>query len=180
MTADAAGHDARGGAVIRSAVPSDVPRIRELIAELADYERSLDHVAATTADLHAALFAVHPAVFVHVAEVNEKVVGFALWFVNFSTWLGKHGIYLEDLYVTPAMRGRGIGKALLGELAGICLQRGYGRLEWWVLDWNAPAISFYRSIGATPMSEWNVYRLTGRTLADLAHTPRRHDEIAEP
>ena len=159
-------------ALIRPAVPSDVPRISGLIAELADYERSLDQVTATEADLHAALFAEHPAVFGHVAEVEEQVVGFALWFINFSTWLGKHGIYLEDLYVTPAMRGRGIGRALLRELAGICVPRGYGRLEWWVLDWNSPAISFYRSIGAVPMSEWTVYRLTGTTLADLAHTMR--------
>ncbi len=156
-------------------MPSDVPRISALIAELADYERSLDQVTATPADLHAALFAADPAVFVHVAEVDELVVGFALWFINFSTWLGKHGIYLEDLYVTPAMRGRGIGRALLRELAGICVRRGYGRLEWWVLDWNSPAISFYRSIGAVPMSEWTVYRLTGTTLADLAE----NDEIAK-
>ena len=159
-------------ALIRPAVPSDVPRISGLIAELADYERSLDQVTATEADLRAALFAEHPAVFGHVAEVDEQVVGFALWFINFSTWLGKHGIYLEDLYVTPAMRGRGIGRALLRELAGIAVQRGYGRLEWWVLDWNSPAISFYRSIGAVPMSDWTVYRLTGTTLADLAHTTR--------
>ena len=93
------------------------------------------------------------------------MVGFALWFLNFSTWLGRHGIYLEDLYVTPAMRGRGIGKALLAELAAICVRRGYGRLEWWVLDWNAPAIGFYRSIGAEPMSEWTVQRLTGPALS---------------
>jgi GNAT superfamily N-acetyltransferase len=157
-------------ALIRRAVPSDVPRISGLIAELADYERSRDQVTASQADLHAALFADDPAVFAHVAEVDEQVVGFALWFINFSTWLGKHGIYLEDLYVTPAMRGRGIGRALLRELAGICVQRGYGRLEWWVLDWNSPAISFYRSIGAMPMSDWTVYRLTGTTLADLADT----------
>src|SRR5215472_13525965 len=123
----------RAAAVIRPAVPADVQRISELIAELADYERSLDQVTATTADLHGALFADQPALYAHVAQVGDTVVGFALWFLNFSTWLGKHGIYLEDLYVSPQMRGRWIGTALLRELAAICEQRGYGRLEWWVL-----------------------------------------------
>lgn len=153
---------------IRPARRSDVPRILELIRELADYERALDQVTATAEGLSAALFAPQPAVFVHVAVAGDEVVGFALWFLNFSTWLGRHGIYLEDLYVTPAMRGRGIGKALLAELAGICVRRGYGRLEWWVLDWNASAIGFYRSIGAEPMDEWTVQRLTGRALRALA------------
>jgi GNAT superfamily N-acetyltransferase len=159
---------ADSSAVIRPADPADVPRITELIRELAEYERSLDEVRATAAELHAALFAPRPTVFAHVAVGGDEVVGFALWFVNFSTWLGKHGIYLEDLYVTPAMRGRGIGAALLRELAAICAERGYGRLEWWVLDWNSPAIGFYRSIGAEPMSEWTVYRLAGQALTDLA------------
>ena len=156
------------GALIRSATPDDVPTILELIRELADYERSLDEVEATEDGLRAALFAARPAVFAHVAELDGEVVGFALWFLNFSTWLGKHGIYLEDLYVTPATRGRGLGKALLAELAAICEREGYGRLEWWVLDWNEPAIGFYRSIGAEPMSAWTVQRLSGRPLADLA------------
>ena len=154
--------------MIRPATPGDVPRILELIRELADYERALDEVTATTDGVRAALFAAEPAVFAHVADVDGVVVGFALWFVNFSTWLGLHGIYLEDLYVTPAMRGRGLGKALLAELAAICVRRGYGRLEWWVLDWNEAAIGFYRSIGADPMSEWTVQRLSGQALADLA------------
>jgi len=168
----------RGPVRIRPATAPDVPGILGLIRELADYERSLDQVTATAADLHAALFADHPAVFAHVAAADDgPVVGFALWFVNFSTWLGKQGIYLEDLYVTPAMRGLGIGRALLAELAAICAQRGYGRLEWWVLDWNAPAIGFYRSIGATAMSEWTVYRLTGQPLADLARAVARDDGI---
>jgi len=162
-----AGTPARG-ALIRSATPDDVPTILELIRELADYERSLDEVEATEDGLRAALFAARPAVFAHVAELDGEVVGFALWFLNFSTWLGKHGIYLEDLYVTPATRGRGLGKALLAELAAICEREGYGRLEWWVLDWNEPAIGFYRSIGAEPMSAWTVQRLSGRPLADLA------------
>ncbi|MDR2983750.1 MAG: GNAT family N-acetyltransferase, partial [Nocardiopsaceae bacterium] len=153
---------------MRPAVPGDVPRILELIRELADFERSLDEVIATEDGLMRALFADKPAVFTHIAEVDGEVIGFALWFLNFSTWLGKHGIYLEDLYVTPAMRGRGIGRALLAELASICVREGYGRLEWWVLDWNEAAIGFYRSIGAEPMSEWTVQRLTGRPLSDLA------------
>jgi GNAT superfamily N-acetyltransferase len=147
------------GVTIREAEPADVPRILEL---------SLDQVIATVRELGAALFAEQPAVFAHVADVDDTVVGFALWFVNFSTWLGKHGIYLEDLYVTPAARGRGVGKALLAELAATCVRRGYGRLEWWVLDWNEPAIGFYRSIGAEPMSEWTVQRLSGSALTGLA------------
>jgi GNAT superfamily N-acetyltransferase len=165
-----------GAFAVRSARPADVPRILELIRELADYERAPDQVVATAEDLGAALFADQPAVFAHVAEFetmrhprgDPEIVGFAMWFVNFSTWLGRHGIYLEDLYVTPAMRGRGVGKALLAELAATCVRRGYGRLEWWVLDWNEPAINFYRSIGAEPMSDWTVQRLSGAALADLA------------
>jgi GNAT superfamily N-acetyltransferase len=149
-----------------------VPRILELIRELADYERAIDQVTATADGLAAALFAPRPAVFAHVAVAGDDVVGFALWFLNFSTWLGRHGVYLEDLYVTPSMRGRGIGKALLAELAAICERRGYGRLEWWVLDWNTPAIGFYRSIGAQPMSEWTVQRLDGKPLRDLAASRR--------
>jgi GNAT superfamily N-acetyltransferase len=164
-----AGHPSHPlGVFVRRAEPADVPRILELIKELADYERSLDQVSATTHELSAALFAEQPAVFAHVAEVDDIVVGFAIWFVNFSTWLGKHGIYLEDLYVTPAVRGRGVGKALLAELAATCVRRGYGRLEWWVLDWNESAIGFYRSIGAEPMSEWTVQRLSGAALTGLA------------
>src|SRR5262249_13668286 len=153
---------------IRPAAVTDVPRILALIRELADYERSLDEVTATEDGLRAAMFDAQPAVFAHVAVVDGEVVGFALWFLNFSTWLGRHGIYLEDLYVTPVMRGRGIGKALLAELAAICVRRGYGRLEWWVLDWNAAAIGFYRSIGAEPGSEWTVQRLSGPALRDMA------------
>jgi GNAT superfamily N-acetyltransferase len=158
--------------VIRSATPADVPAIHRLIRELADYERSLPEVTATEQDLRDSLFCADPALFSHVAEHEGSVVGFALWFLNYSTWLGKHGIYLEDLYVSPQLRGRGLGKALLAELAGICVQRGYGRLEWWVLDWNAPAIGFYRSIGAVGMDEWTVQRLTGPALVELAATRR--------
>lgn len=153
---------------VRPAGQDDVASISELITELAAYERSADQVTATEDDLRAALCADQPALFGHVAVAGGDVVGFALWFVNYSTWLGKHGIYLEDLYVTPDLRGQGIGKALLAELAAICVRRGYGRLDWWVLDWNTPAIGFYTSIGAEAMSEWTVYRLAGQPLADLA------------
>jgi GNAT superfamily N-acetyltransferase len=174
-----------GPVTIRPAAAGDVPRIVELIRELAEYERSLDQVAVTEDDLRAALFAAQPAVFAHVAvaagpAADGPVVGFALWFLNFSTWLGRHGIYLEDLYVTPAMRGRGIGKALLAELAATCVRRGYGRLEWWVLDWNAPAIGFYRSIGAEPMSEWTVQRLAGPALSQLAAAVAPSERIMPP
>lgn len=167
---------------IRPALPEDVERINELIRELAEYERSADQAVATAEDLRAALFASQPALFGHVAvlaggDEPEEVVGFALWFINYSTWVGKHGIYLEDLYVTPQMRGRGAGKALLAELASICVRRGYGRLDWWVLDWNEPAIGFYRSIGAEAMSEWTVYRLAGQSLADLARTVDRPGSV---
>jgi GNAT superfamily N-acetyltransferase len=160
--------EAAGGVVIRPARPGDVERIYELIIELATYERSADHVESSAEDLRAALCAPEPALFGHVAVTGEQIVGFALWFVNYSTWSGKHGIYLEDLYVRPEMRGQGTGKALLATLASICVQRGYRRLEWWVLDWNTPAIGFYESLGAIAMSEWTVHRLTGPPLADLA------------
>ncbi len=154
--------------MIRPAQPDDIPAIYQLIRELGEYERSLDEVTGTEDDLRRALFAARPAVFAHVAEQDGRVAGFALWFVNYSTWLGRHGIYLEDLYVTPELRGRGLGRALLAELAAICVRRGYGRLEWWVLDWNEPARGFYAALGATPMDEWTVHRLTGQALRQLA------------
>jgi GNAT superfamily N-acetyltransferase len=160
--------------MIRPARPQDVPRIHQLIRELAGYERSLTEVTATEDDLRGALFAARPAVFAHVAEHEGAVAGFALWFLNYSTWLGRHGIYLEDLYVTPALRGAGLGRALLAELARICVQEGYGRLEWWVLDWNSAARGFYEYLGAVAMDEWTVHRLTGpalRALADAAGGP---------
>jgi GNAT superfamily N-acetyltransferase len=154
--------------MIRPARPQDVSAIHQLIRELADYEKSLDRVAATEEDLRRALFAEQPALFAHVAEQDGAVAGFALWFLNYSTWLGQHGMYLEDLYVTPEVRGSGLGRALLAELARICVQRGYGRLEWVVLDWNEPARGFYRSLGAVAMNEWMVHRLTGPALHALA------------
>lgn len=156
---------------IRPAQPTDVGAILQLVRDLAEYERSLEHVEATEEQLQAALFGDAPAAYAHVAEHEGKVVGFALWFLNFSTWRGRHGIYLEDLYVRPEMRGKGFGAALLRELARICVERRYGRLEWWVLDWNVDAHEFYRRAGAEPMDEWTVWRLTGAALVQFANNP---------
>ena len=155
---------------IREATPADVPEILAMIHELADYEKAPHEVVTTPGLLREALFGADPAVYALMAEDDETgaVVGFALWFRNFSTWLGRHGVYLEDLYVRPSHRGHGYGKALLQELARIAVERGYGRFEWWVLDWNTPAIDFYRSIDAVPMDEWTVYRVTGDALGRLA------------
>ncbi|GAA2963407.1 L-amino acid N-acyltransferase YncA [Actinokineospora diospyrosa] len=152
---------------IRRVEPSDVDAIVGLVYELAEYERARHECHLTAEQLTAALFGDSPALFGHVAEVDGRVVGCALWFLNFSTWRGKHGIYLEDLYVTPSMRGHGLGKALLQTLAKECVDNGYQRLEWSVLDWNEPAIGFYKSLGAVPMDEWTVYRLTDQALTDL-------------
>jgi len=154
--------------LIRPARPADIGVIHALIRDLAAYERGLDQVTATEDDLRAALLAPQPSLFAHVAEADGQVVGFALWFISYSTWAGRHGIYLEDLYVTPEQRGHGHGRALLAGLARICVQRGYRRLEWWVLDWNTPARGFYASLGATAMDAWTVHRLTGPALAALA------------
>ncbi|MFD7558644.1 GNAT family N-acetyltransferase [Streptomyces sp. NPDC059835] len=155
--------------MIRTAVIGDVPVIHAMIRELAAYEKVPHEARAGEEQLREALFGERPAVFAHVAESEEdgEVVGFAMWFLNFSTWRGVHGIYLEDLYVRPGVRGGGHGKALLRELARICVERGYERLEWSVLDWNSPAVDFYRSLGAVPMDEWTVYRLTDGALAEL-------------
>ncbi|WP_055490529.1 GNAT family N-acetyltransferase [Streptomyces sp. TP-A0356] len=154
--------------MIRIATPDDVPVIHALIRELAAYEKAPDEARATPEQLSEALFGARPAAFAHVAEDDgSEVVGFALWFLNFSTWRGVHGIYLEDLYVRPESRGAGHGRALLTELARICVARGYERLEWSVLDWNRPAIEFYEALGARPQDEWTVYRLTDGALAEL-------------
>ncbi|MFJ7422141.1 GNAT family N-acetyltransferase [Streptomyces uncialis] len=159
--------------MIRTAVPDDVPVIHAMVRELAAYEKALHEVRATEEQLRTALFGDHPAAFAHVAQDAEtgEAIGFALWFLNFSTWRGVHGIYLEDLYVRPERRGGGHGKALLTELARICVDRGYERLEWSVLDWNTPSIDFYRSLGATPQDEWTVHRLTDKALKSLAARP---------
>ena len=154
--------------MIRTAVPEDVTTILRLVRELAEYERALHEVRATEEDLRDGLFGPEPRVFAHVAEHESEVVGFALWFLNYSTWLGRHGIYLEDLYVSPKARGHGYGKALLSELGRIADERGYGRVEWSVLNWNDPAIGFYKSLGALPQDEWTVYRVTGDAIGDLA------------
>jgi GNAT superfamily N-acetyltransferase len=154
--------------MIRAAVPADVPVIHAMIRDLAEYEKALHEVRATEEHLRAALFGERPAAYAHIAQDESgEPVGFALWFLNFSTWRGVHGIYLEDLYVRPEARGGGHGKALLRELARICVERGYERLEWSVLDWNTPSINFYKSLGARPQDEWTVYRLTDEALAEL-------------
>lgn len=154
--------------MIRPARSEDVPTILDLIKELADYERAPDQVEATETSLRESLFGADPAVFCHVAEHEGQIAGFALWFLNFSTWKGRHGIYLEDLYVRPHLRGFGYGTELLRTLARIATDRGYGRFEWWALDWNEPAIRFYKSIGAEAMDAWTVYRVTGHALDELA------------
>lgn len=156
---------------VREARESDLDRIRQLIVDLATYERSAHEVKTTTEQLRAALFGPQPAAYALVAEWQQQVVGLALYFRNFSTWEGVHGLYLEDLYVMPEYRGSGLGKALLMSLAELTVERGYARLEWAVLDWNQPAIDFYRGLGAVPMDEWTVYRLSGEPLAAAAATP---------
>ncbi|MEV0256169.1 GNAT family N-acetyltransferase [Streptomyces sp. NPDC050732] len=155
--------------MIRTATPADVPVIHALVRDLAAYEKVPDEARATEEQLREALFGERPAAFAHIAEddTSGEAVGFALWFLNFSTWRGVHGIYLEDLYVRPEARRGGHGKALLTELARICVERGYERLEWAVLDWNEPSINFYKSLGALPQDEWTVYRLTDDALTAL-------------
>ncbi|MET9364137.1 GNAT family N-acetyltransferase [Streptomyces sp. NPDC006632] len=154
--------------MIRNATLDDVPVIHRMIGELAAYEKCPDEARATEAQLREALFGEHPAAFAHIAQDESgEAVGFSVWFLNFSTWRGVHGIYLEDLYVRPEARGGGHGKALLAELASICVSRGYERLEWSVLNWNAPTIAFYESLGARPQDEWTVYRLTDGGLRKL-------------
>jgi GNAT superfamily N-acetyltransferase len=157
---------------VRPIRPDDVPAVVGLVRELADYERALHEVRLTEEQLHERLFGEAPALFGHVAEHGGQVVGMALWFLNFSTWRGTHGIYLEDLYVSPPHRGTGLGKELLRTLAALCVERGYSRLEWSVLDWNTPSIDFYRAAGAEPMDEWTVFRLTDDALTEFARNRR--------
>ncbi|GAB3262426.1 GNAT family N-acetyltransferase [Alteromonas gracilis] len=153
---------------VRPARPEDVPAILRLVHALAAYEREAEAVEATEDDFARVLFGATPTAWCHVAEVDGEVVGIAVWYLSFSTWTGGNGIWLEDLFVLPEHRGAGLGQALLAALAGVCVERGYRRLEWWVLDWNEPSIGFYRSLGAEAMDEWTTYRLTGEALDGLA------------
>lgn len=156
--------------MIRPARAADIPAIYQLVRDLASYENALADVTGSEDQLRRALLAEPPAVFAHVAEHDGQVGGFALWYLSFSTWTAGHGIYLEDLYVKPELRGLGLGRALLAELARICVARGYPRLEWAVLDWNTPSRGFYASLGAAEMSEWVINRLSGPALRELAAT----------
>jgi GNAT superfamily N-acetyltransferase len=153
---------------IATATEDDVPLILSFIRKLAEYEKLLHLVVATESDIHNNVFGPNPVAEVLLAYWDAEPVGFALFLRNFSTFLGQAGIYLEDLFVDPEHRGKGIGKALLVRLAKITVERGYGRLEWAVLDWNTPSIEFYRSLGAVPLDEWTAYRLTGDALSRLA------------
>ena len=152
---------------IRYARKADAPRILELINDLAHYEKAPLEVKATLQQIEQFIFGENPIAFCHVAEDHGKVIGISIWFLNYSTWIGKPGIYLEDLYVDSAHRGKGYGLALLKELGKICVERDYERLQWWVLDWNQPSIDFYESLGAVPMDEWTVYRVSGDALKKL-------------
>ena len=153
---------------IRQAEPRDGSLIYALVRELADYERLSHEVDGTEQQLVEALFSPQPRLFCDIAEWNSEPAGFALWFLNFSSFRGRFGVYLEDLFIRPAFRGRGLGKALMEELAQRCTKEGWTRFEWAVLDWNKPAIDFYRGIGATVMDDWRICRLTGAALANFA------------
>ena len=166
--------------MIRPATPADLPVLHALIRELADYERALSEARATEEQLRTALFGPDPVAHALIAadDTTAEPAGFALWFRNFSTWTGTAGLYLEDLYVRPPARGAGHGKALLAALAAICVERGWSRFEWSVLDWNEKALGVYRSIGARPQDEWTVQRLTGPALAALAAQAAKSDVSA--
>ena len=154
---------------IRPAKREEVGEVLQLIQDLATYEKAPDQVEASEDDLLNTIFVKDPRVFCDLVEVDGQIAGMAIWFLNYSTWQAKHGIYLEDLYIKPEFRARGYGKALLKHLAQICDKEGYGRLQWWVLDWNSPAIEFYKSFGAEAMDEWTVYRTSGQALKDLGN-----------
>lgn len=156
------------GAILREARPGDEAGLLACIRGLAEYEREPDAVENTVDALTRTLFGETPHAFAHVVERGGEIVGIAIWFLTYSTWTGTHGIWLEDLFVDDAQRGRGYGKALMASLAAVCVERGYARFEWSVLDWNEPSIAFYRSIGAVPMDEWTTQRLTGVHLEELA------------
>ena len=156
--------------MIREATPADAPAIIELIRGLADYERSLDQVEITAEQLHTALFGDNAVAGCYVAEEDGTAIGMALWYRTFSTWTGEMGLYLEDLFVQPDRRGAGHGRALLARLAQHCVEHGWVRFEWAVLDWNLPAIGFYEALGAKPMDRWTTYRITGLDLVRLARS----------
>jgi GNAT superfamily N-acetyltransferase len=154
---------------IRPARQEEVGIVLQLIHDLAVYEKAPNEVEATEKELLETIFSSDPKVFCDLVEVDGEIAGMAIWFLNYSTWQGKYGIYLEDLFIKPEFRGRGYGKALLKHLAKVCDEKGYGRFQWWVLDWNTPAIEFYRSLGAVAMDEWTVYRVSGQALKDLGN-----------
>ena len=154
--------------MIRAARIEDAEEILALIYELAVYEKASEEAKATAELIQQSFFCNEPKVFCEIVEHEGEIAGFAIWFLNYSTWQGLHGIYLEDLFIRPRFRKLGYGKDLLKYLANICKERGYGRFQWWVLDWNTPAIDFYTSLGAKAMDEWTVYRISGKELNDLA------------
>lgn len=160
---------------IRPATIADTEEILAMIYELALYEKAPDEAQATREQIVDTFFCQDPKVFCEIVEVDGAIAGLAIWFLNYSTWQGKHGIYLEDLFIRPEFRGAGYGKALLKHLASICDDRGYGRFQWWVLDWNEPAIEFYKSLGAVAMDEWTVYRVSGEALTNLAREQSASD-----
>ncbi|MFD4432691.1 GNAT family N-acetyltransferase [Nocardia sp. NPDC058497] len=155
---------------VRRATPADVATMVGLVHELAEYEKAPEQCTLTADQLHNALFGTAPALFAHVAELDGVVAGCAIWFLNYSTWDGVHGIYLEDLYVRPETRGTGLGRALVAALAAEAVEHGYSRVSWSVLTWNTPSIAFYESLGAAPQDEWVGYRLAGAELTALAAT----------
>jgi len=156
--------------LIRPAAPADATLIFALVCELADYENLQSEVAATPEAIAAALFAPEPRLFCEIAEWDGEPAGFSVWFLNYSTFRGRHGVYVEDLFVRPPFRGRGIGKALMARLAKKCVEQKLARFEWAVLEWNKPSIAFYKSIGAQVMDEWRICRLSGKALSDFAST----------
>jgi GNAT superfamily N-acetyltransferase len=157
---------------IRPAKTTDIDEILALIYELALYEKAPEEAKATKSQIMESFFSDNPKVFCEIVEVDGEIAGLAIWFLNYSTWQGKHGIYLEDLFIRPQFRGRGFGKSVLKHLAQICVDRGYGRFQWWVLDWNTPSIEFYKALGAVAMDEWTVYRVTGDALTELAEVEK--------
>ena len=158
--------------IVRKAKLDDTPIILKYIKDLAEFEKAPQEAVLTEDDLRRSFFIESPQVYCLVSELDNVVTGIAIWHLNYSTWLGKHGIYLEDLYVDPKFRGQGHGKALLVALAKICIDRGYPRLQWWVLDWNKSAIDLYDSIGAKAMDEWTVFRVSGKELGILANSDK--------